>query len=34
MISAGQIKLHNGSLLVIDNSVKPAFDANPKPVEQ
>ncbi|HKO06123.1 MAG TPA: efflux RND transporter periplasmic adaptor subunit [Alphaproteobacteria bacterium] len=34
VVSAGQIKLHNGSLLVIDNSVKPAFDANPKPVEQ
>src|SRR5208282_691324 len=24
VVSAGQIKLHNGSLLVIDNSVKPA----------
>lgn len=34
VIVAGQIKLHNGSPLLIDNSVRPANDAGPVPVDQ
>jgi membrane fusion protein (multidrug efflux system) len=34
VVVAGQIKLHNGSPLLIDNSVRPTFDANPVPVDQ
>jgi membrane fusion protein (multidrug efflux system) len=33
VVTAGQIKLHNGSPLAIDNSVKPAADADPHPVD-
>jgi len=34
VVTSGQIKLHNGSPLAIDNSVKPTADANPLPVDQ
>jgi membrane fusion protein (multidrug efflux system) len=34
VVIAGQIKLHNGSPLLIDNSVRPTNDANPAPVDQ
>ncbi|AEV35789.1 efflux transporter, RND family, MFP subunit [Pseudovibrio sp. FO-BEG1] len=34
VVSAGQLKLRNGSKVVIDNSVLPLNDPNPKPVEQ
>lgn len=34
VVTAGQNKLHNGSPLVIDNTVKPAADANPQPADQ
>lgn len=33
VVTAGQMKLHNGSLLRIDNSVQPTDDANPTPVD-
>ncbi|WP_299947487.1 efflux RND transporter periplasmic adaptor subunit [uncultured Microbulbifer sp.] len=33
VVSAGQIKLHNGSAVTIDNSVLPKNDPDPKPVE-
>jgi membrane fusion protein, multidrug efflux system len=33
VVTAGQIKLHNGSPLAIDNSVQPADDADPHPVD-
>jgi membrane fusion protein (multidrug efflux system) len=34
VVIAGQIKLRNGTLLKIDNSVQVSNDANPKPVDQ
>lgn len=34
VVVAGQIKLRNGSPLLVDNSVRPANDANPVPVDQ
>ena len=34
VVTAGQMKLRNGSPLLIDNSVQPTNDANPKPSEQ
>jgi membrane fusion protein (multidrug efflux system) len=34
IVTAGQIKLHNGSLLLIDNSVTPTADAAPVPVDR
>jgi membrane fusion protein, multidrug efflux system len=34
VVTAGQTKLHNGSLLAINNDVQPTADANPKPSEQ
>ncbi len=34
VVNAGQLKLRNGSRVVIDNSVQPTNDPNPKPVEQ
>ena len=33
VVTAGQVKLHNGSPLAIDNSVKPSADANPHPLD-
>jgi membrane fusion protein (multidrug efflux system) len=33
VVTAGQIKLRNGSPLAIDNSVKPTADADPQPVD-
>ena len=33
VVTAGQVKLHNGSPLAIDNSVKPTDDPNPRPVD-
>lgn len=34
IVTSGQIKLKNGTPVVIDNSVQPADDANPTPQEQ
>ena len=34
IVSAGQIKLHNGAPILINNTVTPAADANPVPVDQ
>jgi membrane fusion protein, multidrug efflux system len=34
VVAAGQMKLHNGSTLMIDNIVRPTADANPIPVDQ
>lgn len=34
VVAVGQNKLHNGSALAVNNSVLPANDANPKPVDQ
>jgi membrane fusion protein (multidrug efflux system) len=34
VVVTGQLKLHNGSSLLIDNSVRPTNDANPIPVDQ
>jgi membrane fusion protein (multidrug efflux system) len=33
IVTAGQIKLHNGSPVTIDNKIQPAFDANPPPTD-
>ncbi len=34
VVTAGQIKLHRGSTVVVNNSVQPAFTANPHPAEE
>jgi membrane fusion protein (multidrug efflux system) len=34
VVSAGQLKLRNGSRLIVNNSVQPANDANPTPADQ
>ena len=34
IVSAGQIKLHNGSPVVVNNAVQPLNDANPHPNDQ
>jgi membrane fusion protein (multidrug efflux system) len=34
VVTAGQMKLHNGSPVVIDNTIRPTADANPIPVDQ
>jgi membrane fusion protein, multidrug efflux system len=34
VVTAGQVKLRNGSTLVIDNTVRPTADANPIPIDQ
>lgn len=34
VVSGGQIKLHNGSLLMINNEIQPTVDANPTPSEK
>jgi membrane fusion protein (multidrug efflux system) len=34
VVTAGQIKLRNGTLLKVDNSIPVANDANPTPVDQ
>jgi membrane fusion protein (multidrug efflux system) len=34
VVTAGQIKLHNGSVIMIDNSVTPTADAAPSPVDR
>jgi len=34
VVTSGQIKLHNGSPVVIDNSVQPSSDAAPQPIDQ
>lgn len=34
VVAAGQMKLHNGSPLAIDNAVRPTADANPLPIDQ
>ena len=33
VVTAGQIKLHNGSPVMIDNKVQPTADAAPTPVD-
>ena len=33
VVTAGQVKLHNGTPIAIDNSVKPSADANPHPLD-
>jgi membrane fusion protein (multidrug efflux system) len=33
VVTAGQVKLHNGSPLALDNSVQPSADADPRPVD-
>jgi membrane fusion protein, multidrug efflux system len=34
VVTAGQMKLHNGSSVTIDNSIRPTADADPIPVDQ
>jgi membrane fusion protein (multidrug efflux system) len=34
IVTAGQIKLHNGSPVLIDNSVTPTADAAPVPIDR
>jgi membrane fusion protein, multidrug efflux system len=34
VVTAGQMKLRNGSQLLIDNTIRPTADANPIPVDQ
>lgn len=34
VVTAGQMKLRNGSPLIIDNTIRPTADANPIPVDQ
>ena len=34
VVTSGQVKLHNGSPIVVDNAVEPTADANPTPVDQ
>jgi membrane fusion protein (multidrug efflux system) len=34
VVTSGQIKLRNGALVTINNSVQPSNDPNPKPVEE
>ena len=34
VVTAGQMKLRNGSPLVIDNTIRPTADANPTPTDQ
>ena len=31
IVSAGQLKLHNGSPIVVDNTIKPSDSAHPTP---
>jgi membrane fusion protein (multidrug efflux system) len=33
VVTTGQIKLHNGSPVIVNNTVQPANDPNPKPVD-
>ena len=34
VVTAGQIKLRQGSTVVVNNNVKPAFQSNPNPAEE
>lgn len=34
IVTAGQIKLHNGSPVAVDNSIQPSNQANPQPIDQ
>ena len=34
VVTSGQIKIHNGSAVAIDNTIQPTNDPNPKPVEK
>ena len=34
VVTAGQIKLHNGTVVLIDNSVTPTAEAAPAPVDR
>ncbi len=34
VVTSGQIKLRNGSRLIVNNSAVPADDANPQPVDK
>jgi membrane fusion protein (multidrug efflux system) len=33
VITAGQLKIQNGTALIINNSVQPTNDAKPKPID-
>jgi len=33
VVTTGQIKLHNGSPVIVNNTVQPSNDPNPKPVD-
>jgi membrane fusion protein (multidrug efflux system) len=34
IVTSGQIKLHNGTVVLVDNSQQPSNDANPQPIDQ
>jgi membrane fusion protein (multidrug efflux system) len=34
VVTSGQLKLKNGTPLIINNKVQPGFNPNPKPQEQ
>jgi len=34
VVTSGQVKLHNGSPVRINNSIQPSNESNPKPVDQ
>ena len=34
VVTAGQVKLRNGSPIIVNNTVQPANDPNPKPVDK
>ena len=34
IVTAGQIKLHNGSTILIDNSITPTAEAAPAPIDR
>jgi membrane fusion protein (multidrug efflux system) len=34
IVVAGQMKLHNGSVVAVDNTIRPTADANPIPTDQ
>jgi membrane fusion protein, multidrug efflux system len=34
VVTVGQMKLHNGSAIIINNNVRPTADANPMPIDQ
>ena len=34
IVTAGQLKLHNGTTVLIDNSITPTADASPVPIDR